>query len=160
MADNLDTLLEELSSFKLPEIKKPNIESAKSELTEDNVESYLLKRTEDLIDTGIGAIEDLRDYIVQGQNPDEISALSELINSTTKSLEILSKINAQNKKIKADKELKTIDAQIRKEVANTLPGNSIVNNTNILVASREEIFKKLLTDTDDNIIETTVIEDK
>jgi hypothetical protein len=47
-------------------------------------------------------------------------------------------------------------------VAGMLPGNNTINNTNLLVASREEIFKKLIQDTeieDLQIVESVVLED-
>jgi hypothetical protein len=158
MIDSIDTLVDELSSFTLPPAPKTNIENVK--LTEDNINDYVLKRTSTLIDSSINAIEDIKDYVVQGQNPDEISALSELINSATKALEHLNKINLQNKKAATDKELKTMDIASRKEVASLLPDNNVINNTNILVASREEIFKKLLSDiSEPEVIDVQVLKD-
>jgi hypothetical protein len=160
MPDSIDTLLDELSSFSMP-IAKPKIFSEHNEATEDNINEYIIKRTSHLIDTGIGAVEDIKDYIVQGQNPDELAALSELISSTTKAIEALNRINLLNKKAKTDKELKIMDLQNRKEVAGMLPGNNVVNN-NLIVASREEIFKQLLKDTEPNIevIDSIVVEEK
>jgi hypothetical protein len=160
MPDSIDTLLDELSSFSMP-VTKPKIFSEHNEATEDNINEYIIKRTSHLIDTGIGAVEDIKDYIVQGQNPDELAALSELISSTTKAIEALNRINLLNKKAKTDKELKIMDLQNRKEVAGMLPGNNVVNN-NLIVASREEIFKQLLKDTEPNIevIDSIVVEEK
>ena len=150
MSDSLSSLMDELSSFTLPLTNKPVNSIPEVNLTSDSVEEYILNKTSNLVDTSIDAIEDIKDYIIQGQNPDEIAALSELISSATKSLEILNKINLQNKKLKSDKDLKTLELENRKQVANMLPtGNSIVNNTVNIVASREEIFKKLLNDADD-----------
>ena len=160
MPDSIDTLLDELSSFSMP-VAKPKIFSEHNEATEDNINEYIIKRTSHLIDTGIGAVEDIKDYIVQGQNPDELAALSELISSTTKAIEALNRINLLNKKAKTDKELKTMDLQNRKEVAGMLPGNNIVNN-NLIVASREEIFKQLLKNTEPaiEVIDSVAIEEK
>ena len=121
-----------------------------------------LQKTGTLIDAGLGAVSDLKDFIVQGQNPDEIAALSELISSTTKAIEALNKINLQNKKAKTDKELKAIDIEGKKAIAGSLPGNNITNNTVNLVASREEIFKQLLNDIKDEpieVIESVVLEE-
>jgi len=144
MSDSIDTLLNELSSFSLPP-SKPKTFSEHNEVNDDNINEYILKRTANLIDTGISAVEDIKDYIVQGQNPDELAALSELISSTSKAIEVLNRVNLQNKKAKTDRELKTMDLQNRKEVAGMLPGNNVVNN-NLIVASREEIFKQLLSE--------------
>lgn len=165
MSDSIDTLLEELSSFSFPTTARSVPRGTPSNITEDNINEYILQKTGTLIDAGLGAVSDLKDFVVQGQNPDEIAALSELISSTTKAIEALNKINLQNKKAKTDKELKEIDIQGKKAVAGLLPGNNITNNTNVLVASREEIFKQLLTDVNDinespEIIDSVIIEDK
>ena len=159
MSDNLDTLLNELSSFEMP-TNKQVVPSNTMEVTDDNINEYIVKRTSSLIDTGINAIEDIRDYIIQGQNPDEIAALSELINATTKSIEALNRINLLNKKGKIDKELKEMDLKGKKEVAGMLPGNNVVNN-NLIVASREEIFRQLLNEPEHiEVIDSVVIEEK
>ena len=159
MSDNLDTLLNELSSFEMP-TNKQVVPSNTMEVTDDNINEYIVKRTSSLIDTGINAIEDIKDYIIQGQNPDEIAALSELINATTKSIEALNRINLLNKKGKIDKELKEMDLKGKKEVAGMLPGNNVVNN-NLIVASREEIFRQLLNEPEHiEVIDSVVIEEK
>ena len=159
MSDNLDTLLNELSSFEMP-TNKQVVPSNTMEVTDDNINEYIVKRTSSLIDTGINAIEDIKDYIIQGQNPDEIAALSELINATTKSIDDLNRINLLNKKGKIDKELKEMDLKGKKEVAGMLPGNNVVNN-NLIVASREEIFRQLLNEPEHiEVIDSVVIEEK
>ena len=159
MSDNLDTLLNELSSFEMP-TNKQVVPSNTMEVTDDNINEYIVKRTSSLIDTGINAIDDIKDYIIQGQNPDEIAALSELINATTKSIEALNRINLLNKKGKIDKELKEMDLKGKKEVAGMLPGNNVVNN-NLIVASREEIFRQLLNEPEHiEVIDSVVIEEK
>lgn len=145
MSDDLNTLLDELSSFQLPANNSRPIRTEQgSDLTDENINEFILKKASKLINSGLGAVEDLKDFIVQGQNPDEIAALSELISSTTKALEALNRINLQNKKAKTDRELKEIDIAGRKAVAGMLPNNNVTNNTNVLIASREEIIKQLL----------------
>jgi hypothetical protein len=162
---DLDTLLDELSSFQFPQTTtaKSVPRGAPSNITETNINEYILQKTGNLIDAGLGAVNDLKDFVVQGQNPDEIAALSELISSTTKAIEALNKINLQNKKAKTDKELKTLDIEGKKEVAGMLPNNNVTNNTVNLVASREEIFKQLLNNLQEpsvEVLENIVIEEK
>jgi hypothetical protein len=152
---DIDTLLNELSSFSFPQqsTAKSVPRGTPTQITEDNINDYILQKTGTLIDAGLGAVSDLKDFIVQGQNPDEIAALSELISSTTKAIEALNKINLQNKKAKTDKELKAIDIEGKKAIAGSLPGNNVTNNTVNLVASREEIFKQLLNNIKDETVE-------
>lgn len=163
---DIDTLLDELSSFSFPQptTAKSVPRGTPTNITEDNINDYILQKTGNLIEAGLGAVSDLKDFVVQGQNPDEIAALSELISSTTKAIEALNKINLQNKKAKTDKELKAIDIEGRKAVAGMLPGNNVTNNTVNLVASREEIFKKLLNNLEEEppveVIESVIVEEK
>jgi hypothetical protein len=160
---DIDTLLDELSSFSFPQTTAKSVpRGTPTNVTEDNINDYILQKTGNLIDAGLGAVSDLKDFVVQGQNPDEIAALSELISSTTKAIEALNRINLQNKKAKTDKELKAIDIEGKKAIANSLPGNNITNNTVNLVASREEIFKQLLNDVKDDsieVIESAIVEE-
>ena len=163
---DIDTLLDELSSFSFPQTTtaKSVPRGTPTNVTEDNINDYILQKTGNLIDAGLGAVSDLKDFVVQGQNPDEIAALSELISSTTKAIEALNRINLQNKKAKTDKELKTMDIDGKKAIASSLPGNNITNNTVNLVASREEIFKQLLNNIEEEpvveVINSIVIEEK
>jgi len=146
MNESLDTLLEELSSFDYSTVKPPK-RTDDMEITEDNINEYILKKTSNLVDAGLGAVEDLKEYIVQGQNPDEIAALSELISSTTKAIESLNRINLHNKKAKETKELKKMDIDGKKEIVELTQGDTTINN-NVIVASRQEILEKLFGQTE------------
>jgi hypothetical protein len=146
MNEDLDTLLEELSSFDYSTVK-PNKRHEETEIDENNINEYILKKTGNLIDAGLGAVEDLKEYIVQGQNPDEIAALSELISSTTKAIEALNRINLHNKKAKDTKELKKMDIDGKKEIASLTTSDVTINN-NVVVASREEMLQRLFATVD------------
>jgi hypothetical protein len=168
MNESLDTLLEELSSFDYSTVK-PSKKENEIEINEDNINDYILKKTGNLVEAGLGAVEDLKEYIVQGQNPDEIAALSELISSTTKAIEALNRINLHNKKTKDTKELKRMDIEGKKEIASLVTGDTTVNN-NIVIASRAEILERLFATASDSnkdfemvevdLSSTKLIEDK
>ncbi|NCX56333.1 MAG: hypothetical protein EBW87_03940 [Burkholderiaceae bacterium] len=143
----LDTLLDELSSFSLP---TPSIALAKSKenerLEQADVNQYILNKSKTLIEAGLAAIQDLSTYAVQSQNPDEVAALAELMSATTRAIEALNKSNLVDRKAERDKELKEMDIKSRKELMelqNQQPGTT---NTNILIASREDIMSKLFGD--------------
>lgn len=141
--NEITTLLDELSSFEYT-APQPNKTRKKHELTEENITDFVIKSSEELINAGLESVADLRDYVVQGQNPDEIEALSGLINSTTSAIEALNKMVLLKKKNEAAKELKIMELENRKEVAALLPQNNVFSNTNVVVASRDEIIKKLI----------------
>ena len=66
--------------------------------------------------------------------------------SASQALEALQKTALIDKKAGRDVELEYIKIQGRKEVAQLTQGPQHVTNNNILVASREEIMKKLFSE--------------
>lgn len=156
---NMDTILDELSSFEFP-VKSSRDRVTVSKLTEDNAADFVLKSAEALINAGLDTVADLRDYVVQGQNPEEIDALASLINSTTGAIETLNKFVLLKKKNEFTKEIKILEMQNRKEVAQLLP-SGVVNTTNVVIASREEMMQQLLNvterDGDDLSIDADIV---
>lgn len=149
MSNALDTLLDELSSYNFtPANNAPA--TPDPDLTEDKVAEFVVKSAGALVNAGLGSVNDLRDLVVQGQNPDEIAALASLISSTAGAIEALNKLTLLQKKNDASKELKQMEIQGKKDIAGlhannpAMIGNTITNNTNVLVASREEIMKQFL----------------
>lgn len=145
-SDNLNTLFKSITGLDM--LAPTSSTSTRSKpprlkVTIDNVEEFVLKSSEELINAGLESVDELKDIVVQGQNPDEIESLASLINSTTNAIEVLNKTVLLKKKNESTKELKLLDIENRKEVNNTL-NNTTINNTNVIVASREEIFKKFL----------------
>jgi hypothetical protein len=138
--DDLNTLIDELSSFEFP-IQSQQIKKEELVLNEEDTEQYFLNRSKAVIEAGVNAIQDMTPYVVQGQNPKEIAALAELMSATTQALDALNKGNLINKKANRDEQLEHIRIQGRKELAQK--EQSITNNLNVLVASREDIMKKL-----------------
>ena len=109
------------------------------EVTDDTVNNYVYEKTTELVESSLAAINSLRSSVVQGQDPDEINALTALITATNKALDTLNKINLQNKQIKASAANKKLDLEARKEIASKRQAPT----TNVLIATREEIMKNL-----------------
>lgn len=143
MDDNeVTTLIDELSGFKYETKTAARGESAP--IADDDVHQYVLNQSKRLIETGIAAVEDTAQFATQSLDPDQIAALADLMTATTKAIDTLNKKNLIDKKAEKDKQLKTLEIEGKKEIAqlqSKAPG--ITNNMNVLVASREEIFKKL-----------------
>lgn len=142
--DDYSTLLDEISSFNTQPAQKT--QKTNEVLSEDNLNEYILKRASTLVDMSIEAIEELKPYVVQGCNPDEIASLAEMINASSKAIEAVNKLNLLKKKFDNDVKLKELDYEKKKELSslqNTSP--STVTNNNVFIASREEIFKKYIT---------------
>tara|TARA_R110000868_G_scaffold55422_9_gene172240 strand:- start:2136 stop:2606 length:471 start_codon:yes stop_codon:yes gene_type:complete len=140
--NSIDTLLDELSSFEFS-TKVQELPRSVAKLSDEDVNQYVLDKSKALIETGIAAVQDVASYATQSNNPDEIAALAELMSATTKALDTLNKTNLIDRKANRDEKIKRLEIQGRKEIAQLQPGNNVTNNMNVLVASREEIFKKL-----------------
>ena len=143
MDNDLDTLIDTLSSFEFP-MHSHQTNKEEFVLKEEDTAQYFLNRSKALIEAGVNAVQDMTPYVVQSQDPKEIAALAELMSATTQALDTLNKTALVNKKADRDEQLEHIRIQGRKEIAQlSQKDNNVTNNVNVLVASREEIMSKL-----------------
>ena len=138
MNDNndIESIIQELKADEVP--APINIQQTESgAVNDDNVGEYVYKKSSELVESTLSAVQSLKDTVLTGSDPKEIAALSQLINSATKALDQLNKINIQNKVSKSNVEIKKmeIDANANRPV---LP-----NTTNVLIATRDEVMKQL-----------------
>jgi hypothetical protein len=166
-SDSLLTLLDELSSFSAvggaPPAHQAVVPSPSStpRLSEDQIEQYVMDKSKELIDAGTNAVTELVNVVTTGQNPDEIAALSELMNATSKAIEVLNKSALISKKAKHDERLKRIEIQARKEMLQLQQETQQPTNMNVVVMSREDIMKKLFnTDQQTIDVEPLQLDDK
>lgn len=129
--DSINTQPKALSTLNQ---KKDNTEG----LTDDNVNDYVYKKSSELVESTLGAIQSFRDNILAGSDPKEISALSQLINSASKALDQLNKINLQNKQTKSNLELKKLELESNSHLSKLIP-----QTNNIVIATRDEIMQKM-----------------
>lgn len=133
----VDAIIQEL---KADEIAKQNTSVSQknnSEITDENVGEYVYKKSAELVESTLGAVQNLKDTVLTGSDPKEIAALSQLINSATKALDQLNKINIQNKVNKSNKEIKQM------EIESNANRPMLPNTTNVLIATRDEIMKQM-----------------
>ncbi len=141
--NDINTLLDELSSFSF---SAPSQKQQKEEenLTNETAEQYFLNKTKAIIDAGVCAVQDMTPYIVQGQDAKEIDALAKLVAATSQALDTLNKGSLINKKADRDEQLEKIKIEAKKEIAQLKQKDSTINTSvNFVIASREEIMKKL-----------------
>ncbi len=153
--DDISNLLDELNNFSPP---APNTQKAAQDTTplkDEDVQQYFLNKTKALVEAGLGAVQDLTPSVVAGSDSREIEALSKLMASTAQALETLQKTALIDKKADRDEKLEKLRVQGRKEVAMLTQGPQHVTNNNILVASREEIMKKLFGENKQDVITIT-----
>jgi hypothetical protein len=134
----IDSIIQELKADEVPVSQAPEKQLGDDvKVTDENVGEYVYKKSAELVESTLGAVQSLKDSVLTGSDPKEIAALSQLINSATKALDQLNKINIQNKVSKSNVEIKKmeIEANINRPM---LP-----NTTNVLIATRDEVMKQL-----------------
>ena len=138
-SDNeIDSIIEQLKADAIPaEHPKPHKTVPVEEINDDNVGEYVYKKSAELVESTLGAVQNLKDNVLTGSDPKEIAALSQLINSATKALDQLNKINIQNKQSKSNLEIKKM------EIAANLDRPQLPNTTNVLIATRDEIMSQI-----------------
>jgi len=135
--DDLDVLLNELTTK--PQTTLVPIVSAipEEKITDDNMNQYIIDKMKKLIDGGLYTVESLKEMILASGEARNIESYAELYKGVVGAVDTLTKINLQNKKERAAKEMKQMEIKAKLE-------NPDVKNTNILVATREDIFNKFI----------------
>jgi hypothetical protein len=151
-SDDINILFDELSSFNISSQIKKDTPLPVQSLKDEEVNQYVLDKSKAIIEAGVLAVQDMSSYVVNGQNPDEITALAELMNATSRAIETLNKSNLIDRKANRDEKIKKMEIEARKELAQLQPANNVTNNMNVLVASREEIMKKLFSNKAEDLI--------
>lgn len=117
-------------------------------LTDENINDFVIKRTAALVTHGMDVIESVKEVIAGAQDAEELTALSDLINATGAAIETMNKLNMQNKKMKLTRELKELDSgNTSKQVG------PVTNNTLIITGNREDIFKKFIRDSKEDVMD-------
>lgn len=141
MSDELEDILEELKNDDSISTLNDQPSAEKLDINDENVNDYIMQKVGRLIESGLDTVEAIQQTIASGFEPEELQAFSGLMTAITNAANTLNKINVENKKAKNAKELKNIDIEAKKELGN---GETKGGNTNVLIATREEIMKQFL----------------
>jgi len=125
------------------------------QLTQDNLDEFILKNSQDLIQNSLIAIQDLKDVVGKTFDGKLITSFAEMVKAATGAIDTLNSIQLEKNKQKAAKALKEMDIESRKTLKT---GPSKVVNNNVLVATREEVFKMLSQGEPLNPVESRLIE--
>jgi hypothetical protein len=136
--DEINSIIEQLKDDAVPSQPKQTQTETDGNVSDETVNSFVYKKSVELVSASLGAVQTIRDSVLTGVDPKEIAALSQLINATTKALDTLNQINLQNKRSKSNMEIKKMEIEANKIIASKIP-----QTTNILIASRDEILKGL-----------------
>jgi hypothetical protein len=136
----IDDIIDQLKddSITTNDKNKKEITEVPQNINDETVNDYVYKKSSQLVESTLGAIESFRDNILAGSDPKEIAALSQLINSASKALDQLNKINIQNKQTKANIEIKKLEIESNSHLSKMIP-----QTNNIVIATRDEIMQKM-----------------
>jgi hypothetical protein len=125
-------------------IKDANRERKASddELRKENLEDFILKYAGKLVKDGVELVDDLKTTFSQSLDPREIESLAETFKGVSGALNILKDLQVSKEKSKTSKELKTMEIEAKRELKST------VEETKTLKFSRDELFKKLIQDSE------------
>jgi hypothetical protein len=135
--EEIDNIINELRCDAVP---APIVRQNEPENVNDhNVNDYVYKKTAEVIQAGLGAIENLKNTFAMGADPKEIAAMAQLMNATIKAIDSMNSINLQQKQATTAVELKKMDIAGKKEIVSRLPAAN-----NILIATRDEVLNKFV----------------
>lgn len=139
LLDEVDTIEEDKVDSNTPNTPPPT----KIPVTDDNLQEYVYNSATSLIDSSLFTLDKIKQGVSSVMDPRELTALADLIKATTSSIDVLNKVAMEHKKMENAKEMKKMDIEAKKEIGM----NKVNHQTNILVASREEVLEQLVNKT-------------
>jgi len=154
MSDELNEMVGDLLSQLQDANKKA--EEAKKEnnpLKKEDIERFVIEKAGRLVEESIDVVSNVKEYISSAPESKDVGSLAELIGATATAIETLNKIIVSDKKNETIIKAKEMDITSRKELKQ-------VDNTNKLLATREQVFKMLIDSANKSarIIDTEIIE--
>jgi hypothetical protein len=111
--DNVDDIIDQLKANPDDE---PEEAAAPVEMSEEELGKFILAHGGQLIKDSTALVSKLKRDVQASGDPESVSAMADLIASTSTAIESLNKIYTQNKKIKAAKEIKQAEMESKKEL--------------------------------------------
>lgn len=136
-SNEIDAIVDQLRGDATSTQPKPPVKADINNLTDDNVSEYVYKKTAEVIEVGLEAVNNLKDMVTAAQDPKEMAAFAQMLGAVTKAIDNLNKINLQTKQHKNNLEVARVEASGQK----ALPIGTQTNN--IMIATRDEVMNKL-----------------
>lgn len=152
MDNEIDDLIQEikntnkLGNFLVNSTTTPTTSSEL--LTDDNINDFILQKSALLIKHGTQTLEQLKDALMRGGTSEDVEAYAKLLTSVTMSVDVLNKVNIQNKKHTSAKEIKQLEIDNSKKLLEKYndgtPNSKIQTQNNFIIATREEVMKAIV----------------
>jgi Mg2+ and Co2+ transporter CorA len=143
MSSQLSPLSGFLGSNDLTDKLKQSMGIIKTKVKENNMnhsedlEEFILKNSKELVESGIDAINEIKQSVLLNPQSDEVEALAEIFKGVSTAMNILKDIQITKMKTSASKEIKEMDIQSKKQIEEE------DDSPKGLRMTRDEIFKLL-----------------
>lgn len=108
----------------------------------DDLNQFILKNSKELVESGIEAINEIKQTVLLNPQSDEVEALAEIFKGVSSAMNILKDIHIAKMKAENSKEMKQMDIESKKELEKIEDSKSGIHMT------RDEIFKMLMNNED------------
>ena len=141
MDDDVDIVVDDLlAQLKGANLAAKEVEKNEFNLDKDKLEDFLLKYSGKLIKDSVDYVEEVKQSITSAPDSRDVEALSKLVGASASAIESLNKILISNKTNDSRKEIKQMDIDSKKELAQE-------NDQRLgLTINREELLKQLIDD--------------
>ena len=136
-----NTVNDIISQLKTSSLSNTLPQKEEVKLTKDNLEEFILTNTGKLVTKSLGLIDNIESFVSTSPEPDDVTALSELIKAATSAVESLNKIYIADSKNENQMKIKKLDIAAKEKL-------SLMDNQTKILLSREDIMKALINSSD------------
>jgi hypothetical protein len=136
-----NTVNDIISQLKTSSLSNTSPQKEDVKLTKDNLEEFILTNTGKLVTKSLGLIDNIESFVSTSPEPDDVTALSELIKAATSAVESLNKIYIADSKNENQMKIKKLDIAAKEKL-------SLMDNQTKILLSREDIMKALINPSD------------
>jgi hypothetical protein len=127
------TLLDQLQTFST---KAETIREVRDPLKKEDLEKFTIEKGGELVQDALDMVATVKDFIISAPNAEDVESLAGLIKAASSAIDTLNHLAVANKRSDTSIKLKEMDISSKRELQQS-------DNTQRLLATREEIFKML-----------------
>jgi hypothetical protein len=131
--------------------KVEQVKTERNPITKEELEKFTIEKGAALVEDALDMVATVKDFIISAPNAEDVEALAGLIKAASSAIDSLNHLTVADKRSNTSIKLKEMDISSKRELQQS-------DNTQRLLATREEIFK-MLTDKA-KPIEAEIVEDK
>jgi hypothetical protein len=113
----------------------------KMSLDKQELEQFILDNQSALIKDSVDVLQIMKQYVAAAPNAEDIGSFAELLKATSTAIDNLTKLHTSNQRVETQVKIKQMDIEAKKVINDD-------NNMVKLVGTREEIFNKMLKESD------------